>query len=152
MNEFRGRVGRLKNRQHEIFCQRVAEGMRLCHAYIKAGYAPGGARANASRLAAKDRIACRIATIIQVAAERRTQALMALSLRLHMREQERFQELADRVRRVMEHRAKGESAMETGLVSRRRVAVGSGAHRIFEEREEFNSKRSRDSRPSLPVH
>jgi hypothetical protein len=55
-----------------------------------------------------------------------------------MREQERFQELADRVRRVMEHRAKGESAMETCLVSRRLVAVGSGANRIFKEREEFN--------------
>jgi phage terminase small subunit len=82
VNELRGRVGRLKNRQQEIFCQRVAEGMPLCHAYIKAGYAPGGSRANASRLVAKTRIACRIATLVRADAERRTQTLMAVSCAL----------------------------------------------------------------------
>jgi hypothetical protein len=49
-----------------------------------------------------------------------------------------LQDLSDRLRLLIEHRACAESAMDAGLVVRKVVAIGSGRHQVFEEREELN--------------
>ena len=57
--------------QQEKFCQNIVKGMSQSEAYIKAGYSEtDSARANASRLIAKDNVQARIAELQSRAAEK----------------------------------------------------------------------------------
>ncbi len=60
----------LKNARHERFAQELAKGSTQEEAYLAAGYAPAGARQNASRLMTKDDIASRVTEIKGRAAEK----------------------------------------------------------------------------------
>ena len=111
ITKFSKRVCALKDPQHEIFCQHVAEGMPISQAYVEAGHSPRGARGKASRLIAKDSIATRISVLIQASVQRRERAANSPSLRVAAQQVDLLQDIADSLRRVIEHRAKGEKKM-----------------------------------------
>jgi phage terminase small subunit len=56
-------VSILKNTKHEQFAHGVAKGLSATQAYLDAGFAENGARANAARLIAKDNVSARIEEI-----------------------------------------------------------------------------------------
>ena len=60
----------LSNSKHELFAQFVSSGLTAFESYVKAGYAPAGARTNASRLIANDRISARIKELQTAVSER----------------------------------------------------------------------------------
>lgn len=62
----------LENVRHERFAQELAKGKTQEQAYIDAGYAATGARANAARLIADDNIAERVAELQAVQADKST--------------------------------------------------------------------------------
>jgi phage terminase small subunit len=68
----------LTNMRHELFCQELAKGKTQEAAYIAAGYAVKGARANASTLIANHNILDRIAVLKQQGAERAATTIASL--------------------------------------------------------------------------
>jgi len=60
--------GPLRNRRHEIYAHGVAKGMASDAAYAEAGYKPNAG--NAARLKANEKVAARIAELVDAAAER----------------------------------------------------------------------------------
>lgn len=60
--------GPLANARHEAFAQELAKGLSAAEAYVKAGYKPNDG--NAIRLKANERVANRVAELVNQSAER----------------------------------------------------------------------------------
>lgn len=130
--------------RHEIFCQRVSEGMELKKAYVAAGFAEKGARQNASRLMANDYIAARISELIQAAFRRRAHVMETLMVRTETGRLDMLQRMQDAVLDAINRRSRGESALPTGLIVATTHSVGSGDNQFFEKRETYDPGPVRD--------
>lgn len=70
----------LKNAKHERFAQELAKGRGQAEAYVAAGYAPS--EPNASRLTSNDKVAARVAELLERAAMRTEITVASITDRL----------------------------------------------------------------------
>ena len=81
----------LKNSKHELFAQGIVKGLSPADAYIKAGYAPAGARFNAHRLITNDNVSARIKELKGIIA----QGVIAAEIRKRSWRVQQLQDWAD---------------------------------------------------------